>query len=701
MRPSTPYIAIWRLILIFGLIANPAFSEADRESARSVVKITCKTGENQLMKATGFVWPEPGYVVTALHAVAGCLDVTVFSESAKTRTGIKSLESVDLEADLALLRLEDDLGLQPVPFVATAPALRDRHSIWGYPAYAEYMENRSVDFSRGLSDILLSLGSAFSSEELKSLFRSQDYPTRRTQIFRVTSNTQPGHSGAPILDAEGKLVAIHNGGLKGGWLGMNWSIPAHVYLPGLPKSQDAPPTEVSQWAALQSAVTVDEQETVVMSSEDPADVAVRADAKTGWHYFGWVSLAVIEENYALSGNTNFQKSFDIIRTVHDGEHDFENLGFEIWKFGNSAATVAVPSGVQADVGLEEIQFSSKDELFELEVGIKQADSFEIAFQEGVKPFFNDFQSYFDWDTSLEREALALDADLEYAFLETYCISGYDREYDTDAQTDLMLAANGALFFGAALTSYDAVDCEERQNVFLELMRIGFDELTGIEGPPGAYIDAIDLAALPSELTLVRRVPLKEVARDFVDKGDFGWKQDVFTIKELLGESAYGHVSFDVYEDTVTGATVAVPTGMELKWNDDLEMLEVFSDSRHSRLNIALTRANSFDAARTNEFQDFSSEIYDLANWAGSGSPEDCENAYVDFDAQKAECGLYLQAEKDGRFADIYLAMSVAGDVFLGSSVLILDREDDLSAKQRAEHRIMRIAAEHLSDFALH
>lgn len=701
MNPLTSFLATMRLSMILGLFATSLLAESEDESAHSVVKITCKTGENQLMKASGFVWPQPGYVVTALHAVAGCLEVTVFSESAKSQTGVLSLESVDLEADLALLRLEDDLGMKPVPFVTTPPALNERHSIWGYPAYAEYMENRGVDFSKGLSGALLSLGSAFSSEELRSLFRSQNYPTRRTQILRVTSNTQPGHSGAPIFDANGKLVAIHNGGLKGGWLGMNWSIPAHVYLPGLPTSPDLPPTEVSHWAALQSAVTVDVQKTIFMSSGDPPQTTSDAEEKQGWHYYGWLPLAAIAENYALSGDTEFEKSFDIIRTVHVKKNAFDNIGFDIWRYGDSNATVAVPSGMDADYGADEILFTSKDDLFELEVSTRQANSFSKAFQDGLKPFFNDYQSYFEWDSSLDREALEFDADLEYAFLETHCIPGYDRKYDVDAQTDIKLAANGPLFQGAALTSYDTLDCDAEQKAFLTLMRIGFDELTRIDGTLRAYLDQIDRASEATQLTLVRRVPLHEVARDFVEYGDFGWKKDVFTIKELLGEERYAQVTFDVYEDPKTGATLAVPTGMQLEWNDDLEMLEVFSDSRHSRLNISLVRAASFDAARFNEFRDFSSEIYDLANWAGSGSPEDCDDAYVDFVAQKAECWLYLQAEKNGRFADIFLAMSVQGEIFLGSSVLIFEEEQDLTAQQRAEHRIMRIAAEHLSDFALH
>ena len=51
---------------------------ADQISARGVVQIRCALPDGE-MKATGFVWPEPGFVVTALHAVAGCDEVLIYT----------------------------------------------------------------------------------------------------------------------------------------------------------------------------------------------------------------------------------------------------------------------------------------------------------------------------------------------------------------------------------------------------------------------------------------------------------------------------------------------------------------------------------------------------------------------------------------------------------------------------------------------
>lgn len=239
-------------LCLAGLAVGSAASE--RKSAESVVQVRC-TLANGEMKATGFVWPKAGQIVTALHAVAGCAEIVVFSEVKPAETIATNLISVDLEADLALLQLEDDMGLPPVPAATEPPNTRGNFIAWGYPHAAEEMIDLKVQFGGGLKGGVTTIGSAFASRELNELFRTQSYPGRDTKILRVTTTIQPGHSGAPIFDENGGVVAIADGGLLGGWRTINWSIPAHVYLPGLPESTDPIPKEASSWAGLYSAVT--------------------------------------------------------------------------------------------------------------------------------------------------------------------------------------------------------------------------------------------------------------------------------------------------------------------------------------------------------------------------------------------------------------------------------------------------------------
>ena len=66
-----------------GLLSPVPPARAQSETAaRSVVLIRCAL-PGGVAKATGFVWPEPGLVVTALHAVAGCAEIEVSSEATR------------------------------------------------------------------------------------------------------------------------------------------------------------------------------------------------------------------------------------------------------------------------------------------------------------------------------------------------------------------------------------------------------------------------------------------------------------------------------------------------------------------------------------------------------------------------------------------------------------------------------------------
>ena len=62
-------------------LSDAGFAQTpDQISARGVVQIRCTLPDGE-MKATGFVRPEPGFIVTALHAVAGCNEVLIYSEA--------------------------------------------------------------------------------------------------------------------------------------------------------------------------------------------------------------------------------------------------------------------------------------------------------------------------------------------------------------------------------------------------------------------------------------------------------------------------------------------------------------------------------------------------------------------------------------------------------------------------------------------
>ena len=55
--------------------------------------------------------------------------------------------------------------------------------------------------------------------------QARSSPSTKLQIASLQGPLVPGHSGAPVVDQDGSVVAIANGGLQKGTVGFGWAIP--------------------------------------------------------------------------------------------------------------------------------------------------------------------------------------------------------------------------------------------------------------------------------------------------------------------------------------------------------------------------------------------------------------------------------------------------------------------------------------------
>jgi hypothetical protein len=74
--------------------------------------------------------------------------------------------------------------------------------------------------------------------------RKVGFPALTTQVLRLDGNLLPGHSGAPLIDAEGQVVGIGSGGLERGAVGVGWAIRAQ-YLTALLTAADKMPAQTA------------------------------------------------------------------------------------------------------------------------------------------------------------------------------------------------------------------------------------------------------------------------------------------------------------------------------------------------------------------------------------------------------------------------------------------------------------------------
>jgi len=164
-----------------------ADSQAIRGAARSVVKVTTQSSSCQRgQEGTGWVL-QPGRIVTNAHVVAGADEVEVQSGEQTLRGRVVVF---DPRRDLAVISVP---GLLAPPLQLGGELQRgDSAAVPGYPLDGPY---RSV--------------SARVRAQLDA--RGFDIYSRERvvrQIYSLAATVQPGNSGGPLLDTNGRVVGV-------------------------------------------------------------------------------------------------------------------------------------------------------------------------------------------------------------------------------------------------------------------------------------------------------------------------------------------------------------------------------------------------------------------------------------------------------------------------------------------------------------
>lgn len=473
-RPAARMLAI--VAAIVGLLPAVPLAQQDRQSARSVVKITCKL-PGGVMNATGFVWRDSLHVVTALHAVVGCNPRIVYSQDKRDQSPA-TIEKVSLEADLALLKLERDLGLDPIKHITSPPNTREQFYTWGYPHGVGEMIDLRTEFAGGLKGGVTTLEDAFGGvKDLNQLFSGQNYPQKSTSILRVTTTIQPGHSGAPILDSQGRVVAIADGGLLDGVKGINWSIPAHLYLTGLPSSPDAVPQQPSKWAGLYSKFTVEQTKTV----------AVPPDARnSGFTAVGALkrvrTMSLADLDALLRDKGTPESNIDFIKSQVKTAAEFNRLSFDIYEDPLTGATLGVPSGAQLawNSAIRALEARSGSGAVRMVIGVLPSNSYAEAKVAGKQAFVSKIMNLAKWAESPSAMGYDnLDDRMEWANNAGF-FKGTDSVTGKPVELLLSITVSGKQLLGYAVYGPEDIAKElmTQDLITYLMMQMGAQELSG-------------------------------------------------------------------------------------------------------------------------------------------------------------------------------------------------------------------------------
>ncbi len=207
-----------------------SYGQASSDVMASVVKIvySCQS-LNKAKTGTGFVWKKKNQVVTALHLVTGdCSSENVYvylptnTDFSQGRYYKAKIVKVLKTADLALLEVADlPSTLKPLTNQSNTITFKQTVYALGYPIALP--SKRSIELkipyneSKKLRDNLTSP----LVEQLKQIGFNSDI-----DVVHFQGPLLPGLSGAPIVNDQGNVIAIGNGGLQKGTIDISWGIPS-------------------------------------------------------------------------------------------------------------------------------------------------------------------------------------------------------------------------------------------------------------------------------------------------------------------------------------------------------------------------------------------------------------------------------------------------------------------------------------------
>lgn len=172
------------------------------------------------LRFTGFLAEVEGEVgvITALHAVADC-PAGGIAEWNRGHSADLRLDRIDIRNDVAFLT-GHGLGLTGLDFANELPGEQLR--VVGFSGGAQLQFETYLDLSQKQP---VPLAAVDLPSQVRDMLHSRKSPTLQTNAWVMVGELNRGHSGAPILDESGQVIAIGNGGLRAFDSDTVWAIP--------------------------------------------------------------------------------------------------------------------------------------------------------------------------------------------------------------------------------------------------------------------------------------------------------------------------------------------------------------------------------------------------------------------------------------------------------------------------------------------
>ena len=297
-----------------------------KEVKKSVVRVQARQCVNDAQNGSGFLYGSENQVVTALHVIAGCEKFSVYHEDSGNTLSASVLKTYK-KADMAVLKLSAALPHAVLTRSNIQPEYNERLIVIGYEANAPTMDDTELRVTSGsnrLADML--------NDKAITQIKQVGMPSVDLEILRFDGHLIPGISGGPILNKNGEVVGIADGGLESGTASISWGVPIKNFYHLMSGSE----LDISGQASGAGTLTASR----VFSAD--TDINMGKSISCGQFTFRKMRTRSLSELYQTSDSP--MGISQLISAAHYAGHPNINPDFDIYIHQASGGAFAIPQG---------------------------------------------------------------------------------------------------------------------------------------------------------------------------------------------------------------------------------------------------------------------------------------------------------------------------------------------------------------------
>jgi serine protease Do len=252
---------------------------------------------------TGIVFDSRGYILTNYHVVEGVSNIQVSMHN--DRQAVAKLIAHDPKTDLAVIKIDTDNPLKPVPFgtscdLLTAEPVSAMGNAYGY----EYTVTQGI------------ISALHRTVQVSDEQKYQD-------LIQTDASINPGNSGGPLFNADGDVIGI-NVAVRVGAQGIGFAIPIDEALEVAARLMSIERLEQQSHGIIGKTKCEPTQRTFVVSSVREGSAGAQAALQAG------------DVIVSIAGR-KVERALDVELALL-GRHQTDDLSVEVLRGGNTITT---------------------------------------------------------------------------------------------------------------------------------------------------------------------------------------------------------------------------------------------------------------------------------------------------------------------------------------------------------------------------